>query len=221
MTTLPVGTCSGLSAFIAIEGLDGAGTTTQARLLSLALTAEGYTTHLTREPSDGPIGRLLREMLTGQHVPQDGHFDPATLALLFAADRLDHDQREITPPLLLGTHRTVVISDRYVHSSLVYQGLDCDLPWLCTINQWAVRPTLTIFLRIRAEIAAARRHAAGRAQELFEDLNTQQRVAAGYETVMARCLEEGDAVTFLDGELPLEEVTRQVKEAALTVLRPG
>ena len=75
-----------MSALIAIEGIDGAGTTTQARLLHQALDAVGIPAHLTREPSDGPIGLLLRQILAGAHTPTDS----TTLSLLFAADRADH-----------------------------------------------------------------------------------------------------------------------------------
>lgn len=204
-----------MSKLLVLEGLDGAGTTTQARRLADALAARGHATHVTREPSDGPIGRLLREMLTGGHALPDQAIDQATFSLLFAADRLDHLQREIGPALAAGA---IVISDRYDHSSLAYQGTGAERAWIGVLNQRARRPDLTLFLRVRPEVAAERRLAAGRSQELFEDLAMQRKVAAGYEAVMAACLAAGERVEILDGERPLDEVTAAIVAAALAVV---
>src|SRR5262249_48635759 len=111
---------AGGAMLVVLEGLDGAGTTTQARRLGAALEAAGPPAGLTREPSDGPVGRLLREMLTGGHaLPGGAAISQATFSLLFAADRLDHLQREVEPALARGA---VVVSDRWYHSSLAYQG---------------------------------------------------------------------------------------------------
>lgn len=205
-----------MSKLLVLEGLDGAGTTTQARRLAEALRARGHAVHVTREPSDGPIGRLIREMLTGGHALPDGAaIDQPTFSLLFAADRLDHLQREVAPALAAGT---VVISDRYDHSSLAYQGTGAERAWITVLNRRARRPDLTIFLRVRAEVAADRRLAAGRSQELFEDLAMQRRVAAGYEDVLAACAAAGEAVAILDGERPLDEVTAAIVAAAVAAL---
>jgi len=206
-----------MSTLLVLEGLDGAGTTTQARRLADALAARGRAAHVTREPSDGPIGRLLREMLTGGHAIPGQAIDQATFGLLFAADRLDHVQREVAPALAAGT---VVISDRWYHSSLAYQGTGAEREWIRTLNQRARRPDLTIFLRVAPEVAAQRRVAAGRAQELFEDLAMQQRVARGYDKVLAELAAAGEAIEILDGEQPLDAVTDAIVAAALRVL-PG
>src|SRR5205823_7267154 len=131
------------------------------------LTGRGERAHLTREPSDGPIGRLIREMLTGGHAIAGQRLSQGTFGLLFAADRLDHLQREVEPGLAAGA---TVISDRWYHSSLAYQGTGADRDWIAQLNSRARRPDVTVFLKVRPEIAAQRRIAAGRAQELFEDL---------------------------------------------------
>ncbi len=204
-----------MSKLLVLEGLDGAGTTTQARRLRDALIARGHAVHVTREPSDGPIGRLIRELLNGGHALPEGAIDQTTFSLLFAADRLDHLQREVVPALAAGT---VVISDRYDHSSLAYQGTGAERAWIGVLNQRARRPDLTIFLRVRAEVGAERRLAAGRSQDLFEDLAMQRRVAAGYDEVMAACVAAGEAVVILDGEQPLDEVTAAIVAAAETAL---
>lgn len=204
-----------MSKLIVLEGLDGAGTTSQARRLADALAARGQRAHVTREPSDGPIGRLIREMLTGGHAIPGASISQATFGLLFAADRLDHVQREVEPALAAGH---VVISDRWYHSSLAYQGTGAERDWIRALNGRARKPDLTVFLRVRAAVAAERRVAAGRTQELFEDLPMQERVAAGYEAVLAELAAAGEAIAILDGEQPLDAVTEAIVAAVLPCL---
>ncbi len=182
---------------IVLEGLDGAGTTTQVKRLVAHLTSKGIRAHATREPSDGPIGRLIREMLTGGHAIPGTKIDQSTFGLLFAADRLDHIQREVAPQLAAGV---TVVSDRWYHSSLAYQGTGAERDWISTLNARARRPDLTIFLEVRPEVAAARRVAAGRVQELFEDLRMQEDVAEGYRATNAELAAAGERIETIDGE---------------------
>jgi len=196
-----------MTRLIVLEGLDGAGTTTQARRLVDHLRGRGLLAHLTREPSDGPIGRLIREMLSGHHALPDGRTSQSTFGLLFAADRLDHLQREVEPRLAAGA---IVISDRWYHSSLAYQGTGADRDWIATLNARARRPDLTILLQVRPEIAAQRRVAAGRVQELFEDLQMQQEVEAGYRATVAELTALGERIEVIDGELPPDAVFQQI-----------
>ncbi|HEY0483069.1 MAG TPA: dTMP kinase, partial [Kofleriaceae bacterium] len=186
-----------MTRLIVLEGLDGAGTTTQARRLTEYLRAHGQPAHLTREPSDGPIGRLIREMLTGHHSLPDQAIAQSTFGLLFAADRLDHIQREVEPQLAAGN---TVISDRWYHSSLAYQGTGAERDWIATLNARARRPDLTIFLEVRPEVAAKRRVDAGRVQELFEDLRMQEEVAAGYKATISELRVLGERIESIDGE---------------------
>lgn len=188
---------------IVLEGLDGAGTTTQARRLVDHLRAHGRAAHLTREPSDGPIGRLIREMLTGGHAIPGQTIAQSTFGLLFAADRLDHAQREVDPQLAAGA---IVVSDRWYHSSLAYQGTGAERDWITVLNSRARRPDLTIFLSVRPEIAAQRRVAAGRVQELFEDLAMQQEVDAGYRATFAELAAQGERIESIDGERTPDDV---------------
>lgn len=196
-----------MTRLIVLEGLDGAGTTTQSRRLVEHLRSRGRLAHLTREPSDGPVGRLIREMLTGHHALTDGRISQSTFGLLFAADRLDHLQREVEPRLAAGA---IVVSDRWYHSSLAYQGTGADRDWIATLNARARRPDLTIFLQVRPEIAAQRRVAAGRVQELFEDLQMQQEVDAGYRATIAELTALGERIELIDGELPPDAVFQQI-----------
>jgi dTMP kinase len=186
-----------MTRLIVLEGLDGAGTTTQARRLVEHIRARGSQAHLTREPSDGPIGRLIREMLVGQHAIPGQSIAQSTFGLLFAADRMDHLQREVEVQLAAGA---TVVSDRWYHSSLAYQGTGADRDWIATLNARARRPDLTIFLEVRPEVAAQRRVAAGRVQELFEDIRMQEAVAAGYRATISELTAQGERIETIDGE---------------------
>jgi dTMP kinase len=209
---------------IAIEGIDGAGTTTQARRLVAALTERGIAAHLTREPSDGPVGRLLREILAGGHRPPpgpDGDTDvgQTTLSLLFAADRADHLQREVEPALAAGT---VVVSDRWYHSSLAYQGTGEERAWILELNRRARVPDLTLFLEVDPAIAAGRRAADNRSEEIFDRLPMQQRVAAGYRATIELLRSGGrgtpEPIETLDGHAPLDEVSGAILRRVLGVI---
>ena len=195
---------------IVLEGIDGAGTTTQTRRLCEALEARGVAAHATREPSDGPVGRLLREILSGKHAPTDA----TTMALLFAADRADHLQREVAPAIAEGK---VVVSDRWYHSSLAYQGTEEERAWIAELNRRARRPDLTIFVEVNPAVAARRRADAQRTDELFDAAEVQRRVAAGYRAVMAE-LARRERIVAIDGERPVDAVAEECLRLALEVL---
>jgi dTMP kinase len=192
-----------MTRLLVLEGLDGAGTTTQARRLVEHIRAGGGRAHGPREPSDGPIGRLIREMLVGKHAIPDRQIAQSTFGLLFAADRMDHLQREVEPELAAGA---IVVSDRWYHSSLAYQGTGADRDWIATLNGRARRPDLTLFLEVRPEVAAQRRLAAGRVQELFEDIRMQEEVAAGYRATISELTALGERIEIIDGEAPPDDV---------------
>lgn len=195
---------------IVLEGIDGAGTTTQTRRLVEALEARGVAAHATREPSDGPVGRLLREVLAGRHAPTDA----TTMALLFAADRADHLQREVVPAIAEGK---VVVSDRWYHSSLAYQGTEEERSWIAELNRRARRPDLTIFVEVNPAVAAQRRADAHRTDELFDAAEVQRRVAAGYRAVMAE-LSRRERIVAIDGEQPVDAVAEECLRLALGVV---
>jgi dTMP kinase len=193
--------------FIVLEGIDGSGTTTQLDRLARHLEARGRRVHPTREPSAGPVGRLLREILLGGHRRADGTpVDGLAMALLFAADRRDHLTREIEPALAAGAD---VVSDRYLLSSLAYQAQEAERGWVATLARDLRVPDLTLLLDVPIAVAAARRRAAGRPDERYDADEVQSRVAARYREL---CAADPRAV-ILDASGPVDAVTALVTAA--------
>jgi len=162
--------------FICIEGLDGSGKSTQAKLLTKKLCKAGYNAVFTAEPSQGKIGKFIRKRLFEQERL------PTTVeALLFAADRIEHVQNTIVPALNEGK---IVISDRYVYSSLAYQGsAGLDLTWIETINANAKKPDLSIFVDVAPEVVLDRLK---RKKSVMETLQTQVCVYEIYQKYVER-----------------------------------
>ena len=198
--------------FIVFEGIDGAGTTTQAQRLLGWLEARGLRVLLTREPSDGPVGNLVRNMLKRRIVvPRsvrgtDADVDPRTVALLFAADRLDHLDGEIRPALDAGFW---VLSDRYVDSSLAYQSIYADLAWVREINRFAPRPDCTFFLSVPPRVAMQRMRASRPSRDHFETQRRLEKVDEGYEALYR---EAAPDVHRLDGTLPIDTIHQRIVE---------
>ena len=192
---------------IVLEGIDGSGTTTQTERLVEHLRRRGRTAVSTREPSAGPVGRLLREVLLGHHrISRDVSLDGRTMALLFAAARFDHLQREVEPILAAGND---VVSDRYLMSSLAYQAEEADREWVALLARGVRPPDLTILLDIPIEVAARRRLLAGRPEERYDADSYLRRVADNYRR-MARA--DASAV-ILDGSAAREDVAAAVVAA--------
>jgi dTMP kinase len=150
------------SIFIVLEGGDAAGTTTHSHLLKGFLESQGFKVHLTQEPSQSKIGKLLREFLKNKDIP------PSTDALLFAADRNLHFNDEIKKKLEEGF---IVISDRYIESSIVYQSAqshEISIEWVKEINKFVGWPDITIVLDIDPKIALARKE--NQDLEKFEEI---------------------------------------------------
>ena len=206
------------SRFIVLEGIDGAGTTTQTARLAAALALHGIRAHATREPSDGAIGRHLRDILTGR-VSARGASDAqraGQLALLFVADRLDHLGSEVQPHLAQGEW---VVSDRYDHSSIAYQsvtsGEESSVAWLRQLNRHADRPDLTLVLDVSPEVARARRLARDQARELFDDDDLQRKLAAVYLQIDRYF--PADHIVHVDADRAIDAVFVDVLAAALAL----
>ena len=166
---------SGPGCVVALEGIDGAGTTTHTRLLADRLLAHGFDVVSTREPSDGPVGKLIRRGLRGE-VPMEA----ATLALLFAADRLEHLDRLVRPAVQRGA---VVVTDRSLLSSLAYQGMDLPEDWVEQINSRAPWPGLVLWLDVPPAEALSRIAARGKPVERFEEAPILEELHRRYDVL--------------------------------------
>ena len=208
--------------FLVMEGIDGCGSTTHSRLLAKALKATGRDTHLTCEPSNGPVGGLIRQILQRRLFVADATgprgFAWTTMALLFAADRLDHLDSLVIPALEDGA---VVVSDRYDLSSLAYQSAtstdaSAAIPWIRELNARAVRPDVTVVIDVPAEVAEERRRGRGGVEEMFEHRALQERLVAIY--AKAEALVPGDRVVHVSGVGELEAVSARILDAVREVV---
>ncbi len=198
--------------FVVVDGVDGAGKGTQIALLRDALVGRGVPVHVTCEPSDWPIGALIRRYL--RHELDEGVPGWHAMALLFAADRMQHLEHEIEPRLARGE---VVICDRYDASSIAYQSAmrgddeaenDRALAFIASINDHARRPDLTLVLDLVPEVAAKRRGGRGGEAELLERIDLQRRVRAQYAKVPR--VRPHDRIEVLDASRPIADTHAQV-----------
>ena len=190
--------------FICIEGLDGSGKTTQAGLLTKRLY-KSHNAFYTAEPSRGKTGTFIREScLYGEkRLPTEAE------ALLFAADRVEHVKNEIKPALEEGK---LVICDRYVYSSLAYQGsAGLSLDWIKTINSRALQPDFGIFIDVSPERVLERLQ---RKKSVMETLETQQKVREVY----LKFVEKGELVR-IDGDKPKDVVADLLYAKVLALLK--
>jgi dTMP kinase len=219
--------------FIVIEGTDGSGKTTAAAALAARLGQAGKKAHLTSEPSRGPVGQLLRKILSRRvdDVPEaflDYRPGPdlPSLPFLFVADRLEHLRFEVEPRLARGE---VVISDRYYHSSLAYQAIASGshplseayeayfLPqatqgadafeFVRLLNRAARRPDVTFILDVSPELAAERRAARRGAGEIFDEPELQSRLAAAYRDLKKFLPER---IEIINGDRSVDEVVEEI-----------
>jgi len=194
----------GKGLFICIEGLDGCGKTTQTKLLVKRLRKMGYDAAYTAEPSRGKIGRFIKKYC----LHGEKRVSAIVEALLFAADRFEHVESEIIPALNEGK---LVVSDRYVYSSLAYQGAaGLDLKWIEKINEHAIRPNLAIFIDVEPEIVIQRLKPNKSVMENFE---TQRKVREIYIKFV-----EGRKLVKTDGNKSKKEVADDILKFVLRFL---
>jgi len=194
------------SFFIVLDGVDGSGTTTHSKLLVSFLEYQGFKVHLTREPSKSEIGILLRKFLKNKEIP------PTTDALLFAADRDLHYHNEIKKKL---DEDYIVISDRYIESSIIYQSLQADsitIEWIKKLNKFVGLPDLTIILDIDPKIALARK--TDEDLEKFEDTTFLDKVRDLY---LSRAKQEGYYI--INSNEIIEFVQEKIQNVVLEKLR--
>lgn len=160
---------------IVIEGMDGVGTTTQAKMLAMYLTKLGFRVVSSAEPTSSGLGQEIRRMLkSSAHTSSDLL---TSLALCFAADRMQHIHDTIKPSLREGDF---VVLDRYVLSSLVYQGLHVPTAFVQQINQFALQPDITIILDLDAQEAFKRLSSRVGAKDFYETPEMLGKIRARY-----------------------------------------
>jgi dTMP kinase len=194
-----------MARYIALEGIDGAGTTTLQAGLEEALKERSVPTLMLAQPSHAGAGALARELL---RQPLDQEYERAALALLFAADRLVL-RRAIEAALASGRW---VIGDRSVLSSLVYQGSELDPEWVALINRHARPPDLTILLDLPASMASDRISARGEARDRFE---AEDRLVVLRSRYLELARQRRGALVTLDASRSAKEVLAE----ALAALR--
>lgn len=191
--------------FIALEGIDGSGTTVHAKLLAQWLRRQQIPVLQTHEPTSSELGRFIRRVLRDARTP------PAMDALLFAADRADHTLRVIQPALEQGM---VVISDRYVESSIAYQHTSgLPLEWVASINRFAIKPDLTILLDVAPTISLGRKETPKR-RDKFETVPFLAKVR---EVFLTRA-EQGQ-FAVINTDTPIPQTRSRIQEAVAPLLR--
>ena len=201
--------------FFALEGIDGSGKSTQLPLLARRLEALGRPCVQTREPTGGPMGTLLRQVLTGQV-----DCDSRVVAPLFVADRLDHLLRKGDGLLALVEGGTDVLCDRYYFSSYAYQSVDLPLEWVIGANRPCadlLRPDATLFLDVDPELALERIARGREHTELFETrerlTRTREQYFRAFEAEKGR-----ERILILPGDLPPEELSRAIWDRVAPLL---
>lgn len=207
--------------YIALEGIDGSGKTTQAKWITEELQKNGYKAVYTKEPTDGEVGRFIRGILAGEKK-----FEPFAFQYLFMADRVEH-QKMITKSL---GKNIIVVSDRCYWSSVAYGGTDRGIDFgkdedadlllsvygiLSPYHQF-MAPDLTIYLDVSPKSALERLSSVRHNADIYDKLEKLEKITTGYRWLMRKFKEE---FTVIDGDKPLEEVSRDLFEKVQKLLR--
>ena len=201
---------------IALEGIDGSGLTTHSRILVERLRSMGLDARYYKEPTEGPVGQVIRYFLRGG----GGH---DLLALLFAADRL-WDYRYAEDSIEAHVARGgIAVSDRYKYSSLAYQGSVLGRDWVYCINSRVPDSDVVIYIDIPVDLALERIRERG-VREVYENRVSLERIKAEFEAVLEEARGRGVLVYRVPGAVggkarSIDEVAGDVLEAALDALR--
>lgn len=198
-----------LENFVVLEGLDGAGTTTQMQLLAEACDKADRPCKATFEPTDKPIGRLVRSILKKEIVTT-----PMALAKLYAADREDHLYNPVYGLVHDLEAGKIVISDRYFYSSLAYQSVECDFEKIAALNNFPA-PQYIFFIDTPVEECMRRISSRGEAEELFDRRDFLTHVKANYERIFS-ALDPKVRFYRIDGLQTKERIAEQIRSIVLS-----
>ncbi|HOV14618.1 MAG TPA: dTMP kinase [Spirochaetota bacterium] len=192
-----------LKNFIVFEGLDGAGTSTQSKLLTQKIP----NSVLTCEPTGSEIGKLIRKILK-----KELSVTPKTLALLFAADRNEHIFANNGGIFNDCKNGKTVICDRYLFSSFAYQGLSLSKEEIFDLNKDFILPEVLFFLNTPIEECEKRVDNRNLEKEIFEEINLQEKILSNYLESFKLFEKSGMKIFELDGSLPIETLLEKELE---------
>ncbi len=204
--------------FIALEGIDGSGKSSQIGRLVQRIEGLGLRCRADREPTGGPVGSLIRQIFTGR-VSADNR----VIAALYAADRLDHLVNEVDGLCAAIEQGITVVSDRYYFSSYAYHSVDIDMDWVIGANALSadlLRPTVTIFLDVPVETAVERIRQNRFVEEIFDGEDRLRQTRALYFKAFER-LKDVENVVVVDGSGAQEQVAERIWAAAAPCFIPG
>lgn len=193
--------------FIAFEGIDGSGKSTQVKILAERLEKAGLKVYTTCEPTDSPMGKTIRDIFN--HRIEADH---RTIAALFVADRLDHLLNKTNGILKKLEEGYTVITDRYYFSSYAYQSPHIDQNWVIQANSLSadlLRPDLNIYIDILPEISIERLNKGRSSIELYETLENLQSVRNKYFELI-ELLKDKEKVLTIDGNRSSEAIASEI-----------
>jgi len=185
--------------FIAFEGLDGSGSSTQVDLLAKNLRNASKTVFTTKEPTNNLVGGLIRGVLTKHWtIPAEG------FQLLYAADRSHHLASEIIPALEKGN---IIISDRYAFSSIAFGSIGADVEWLKEINKNFILPDITFFIKVSPEVCINR---IGKSRDGFEFFEEEEKLKETLATYEILTQDESNRFVIIDGEKEIGDIEKEI-----------
>ncbi len=197
--------------FIVVEGLDGSGKSTQIKMLKEYLESKGEKVFMTAEPSEGRIGKTLREMLS-EDIPTDMYFQ----AGMFLADRIDHCTNSENGIKKMLEEGYTVISDRYYYSTFAYQGTKSDMDYIMKINldcPAILRPDVCIFLDLNPEICKGRIDTNRGKTEMYEkNIEIMKSIRKNFLDVLDS-LKDRENIKIINAEGSIEDIQKAIREA--------